>query len=73
MDIKEIRQKTEKELQALVAELREKLRGLRFEASAEAVKNVREIREMKKTVARALTEIKARPKNAAPAAAKTAN
>ena len=41
-------------------ELREKLRVLRFEDSADAVKNVREIREMKKTIARALTELKTR-------------
>ena len=60
MDIKEIKQKSDKELTAMDRELREKLRVLRFEDSADAVKNVREIREMKKTIARALTELKTR-------------
>jgi len=60
MDIKEIRQKSDKELETLGRELGEKLRVLRFEDSADAVKNVREIRETKKTIARALTERKAR-------------
>jgi ribosomal protein L29 len=60
MDIKELKQKTDKELASLEREMREKLLVLRFEDSAEAVKNVREIRDMKKTIARALTEIKSR-------------
>ena len=60
MEIKEIKQKSDKELLALDRELREKLLVLRFEDAAGAVKNVREIREIKKTIARALTEIKAR-------------
>ncbi len=60
MDIKELKQKSDKELVSLDRELREKLRVLRFEDSADAVKNVREIREMKKTIARALTELKMR-------------
>jgi len=57
MDIKELRQKTDKELAELVASLREQLRHFRFEVSAEAVKDVRDIREAKKTLARALTVV----------------
>jgi ribosomal protein L29 len=75
MDIKELKQKTDKELVSLERELREKLLVLRFEDSTEAVKNVREIREIKKTIARALTEIKTRSlsaaKSALPAKAKS--
>ena len=55
MDIKELRQKTDKELTELVATLREQLRNFRFEVAADAMKDVRDIREAKKTVARALT------------------
>jgi|GEM_PF-689405 ribosomal protein L29 len=73
MDNKELKQKSDKELLALNKELREKLRVLRFETSAEAVKDVREIREAKKTIARSLTELKVRAsaaKKAPPAKAK---
>lgn len=55
MDTKELRQKSEKELVELVAALREKLRSLTFDVAADALKDVREIREAKKTLARALT------------------
>ena len=55
MDIKELQQKSDKELVELVQSLRERLRVLRFEASTDSVKNVREIRDAKKTVARVLT------------------
>lgn len=55
MDIKELRQKTDKELTELVADLREQLRHFRFEVAADSVKDVRDIREAKKTIARALT------------------
>ena len=39
-------------------EKREKLRQLRFDLSAGKVKNVREIRQIKKDVARILTSLK---------------
>jgi ribosomal protein L29 len=55
MDTKELRQKSEKELVELVASLREKLRSFRFEIAADSLKDVREIRDAKKTLARALT------------------
>jgi ribosomal protein L29 len=67
MEIKELKQKTDKEILTLEREMREKLLVLRFEDSAEAVKNVREIREIKKTIARALTEIKSRALASKPA------
>jgi ribosomal protein L29 len=64
MDIKELRQKTEKELVELAASLREQLRHFRFEAAAEAIKDVRDIREAKKTLARTLAVIAGKAKDA---------
>ena len=55
MKAKEIRQKSKKELERLVLENREKLRQLKFDLSAGKVKNVREIRKIKKDIARILT------------------
>jgi large subunit ribosomal protein L29 len=55
MKAKELRQKPKNELQRLLQEDREKLRQLRFDLSAGKVKNVREIRKIKKDIARILT------------------
>jgi len=55
MKVKELRQKSKSELQRLLQEDREKLRQLRFDLSAGKVKNVREIRKIKKDIARILT------------------
>lgn len=57
MKAKELKQKSEKELQRLLQEDREKLRQLRFDLSAGKVKNVREIRKIKKDIARILTTL----------------
>ncbi|MFH1423931.1 MAG: 50S ribosomal protein L29 [Candidatus Nealsonbacteria bacterium] len=51
----EIRQKTKKELESMLLERREHLRRLRFDLASGKVKNVREIRELKKEIARVLT------------------
>ena len=64
MDIKELKQRSDKELNELVASLREKLRGFRFDVAADSLKDVREIRDAKKTLARALTIMTERAKNA---------
>ncbi|MEK7503828.1 MAG: 50S ribosomal protein L29 [Patescibacteria group bacterium] len=55
MKISEIRQKTKKELESMLRERRERLRNLRFDLASGKVKNVREIRELKKDIARVLT------------------
>jgi len=55
MKEKELKQKTKSELSKLLREDREKLRQLRFDLSAGKIKNVREIRKIKKDVARILT------------------
>lgn len=58
MKAKEIAKKNEKELQQLLKEKREKLRQLRFVLATGKVKNVREIRMLKKDIARILTILK---------------
>lgn len=58
MTIKELRQLTETELQKLLAESREKVREMRFRAARRELKNVREVREAKQTIARVLTLLK---------------
>jgi ribosomal protein L29 len=63
MDIKELRQKTDKELVELAASLREQLRSMGFDVAADALKDVREIRDAKKSLARILTIMTERAKN----------
>lgn len=55
MRIAELRQKSKSELQKLLQDSRERLRQLRFDLAAGKVKNVREIRQIKKDIARILT------------------
>lgn len=57
MKAKEITQKSKEELLQLAVESREKLRELRFKVANKQLKNVREIRAAKKTIARALTQL----------------
>lgn len=60
--VSELRQKSKEELQRLLIENRERLRGLKFDLASGKVKNVREIRMLKKDIAKILT-ILACPKN----------
>jgi large subunit ribosomal protein L29 len=55
MKIKEIEKKSEKELSRLLEEKRERLRQLRFTLATGKVKNFREIRSIKRDIARILT------------------
>lgn len=55
MKIKELRGKSEKELKKLLQETREKLRDCRFRVAQKQFKNVRELRNLKKTIGRILT------------------
>jgi large subunit ribosomal protein L29 len=55
MKISEVKQKSKKELQSLLSTRREKLRSLKFDLSSGKVKNVKEIRGIKKDIARILT------------------
>ena len=58
MRFSELRQKSKEEQKQILQDDREKLRQLRFDLSAGKVKNVREIRQIKKDVARILTMLK---------------
>jgi large subunit ribosomal protein L29 len=58
MKIKEVRQKTNKELRDNLVSLREKLRELRFNLVGGKVKNIREIHQTKKSIAKILTVLK---------------
>jgi len=58
MKINELKQKSKEEIKKTLEDDREKLRQLRFDLSAGKVKNVREIRNIKKEIARILTLLK---------------
>lgn len=55
MNIKELRKKKLEDLNKLLKTSREELRSLRFSISSEQEKNVRKIRDIKKTIAKILT------------------
>lgn len=58
MKIKEIREKNSEELKKLLNEKREAVRKSRFEIAAKQIKNIREMRNNKKDIARILTTLK---------------
>ncbi|MBU1036625.1 50S ribosomal protein L29 [Patescibacteria group bacterium] len=62
MEVKELKNKTEKELCQLLAQNREKYRSLRFSVSAKQLKNVKEIKTIKKLIARILTILRMKEK-----------
>ncbi len=53
--MKELKTKTTADLHKLLAQSREKLRELRFKDSNRQLKNIREIRQTRETVAQILT------------------
>jgi len=57
MKASELRQKPKEELQKLLSEKGERLRNLMFGLASGKVKNVREIRKIKKDIAKILTII----------------
>jgi len=65
MDFKELKSKTEHELHNLLRDWRDKLRELRFKDSNRQLKNVREIRNIKQSIARILTLLKTKKQTAA--------
>ena len=60
MDIKDIRTKTDTELRELLSEQRAHLEDLRFRASARELKNVHEIAQTRRFIARMLTALSER-------------
>ncbi|MEA2113710.1 MAG: 50S ribosomal protein L29 [Patescibacteria group bacterium] len=55
MKIKELRQKTEKELKDLLSENRLKLGRFKFDLASKKIKGVGQIKELRKDIARILT------------------
>ena len=55
MEATELRKKNKSELQKMLQELKEKQRLLKFNLTLGKVKNVREIRQIKKDIAKILT------------------
>ena len=62
MDYKELKNLSEKEWQKILGETREKLRDLKFKVASNQVKNIRELRQAKKTIARVLFLLKSLPR-----------
>lgn len=60
MKNKELRQKTSLELKKLLASTREQVRDLRFKVAAKQHKDVRNLRETKRLLARIMTILKER-------------
>lgn len=58
MKIRELRQKSEKELQDFLINSRNRTRELRFDLSGGKVKNIKEIHQTKKDIARTFTLLK---------------
>ena len=60
METKELTTKSPDELKKLLVEFREKLRELRFKDSNRQLKNIREIRKVRETIARIMTILNAK-------------
>ncbi|MEA3398862.1 MAG: 50S ribosomal protein L29 [Patescibacteria group bacterium] len=54
MELKELKKKNKAELHKVLNESRDKLRDLRFKDANKQLKNVREIRKIRQTIARVL-------------------
>jgi ribosomal protein L29 len=69
MELKELKQKKVNDLHRLLSESRDSLRELRFKDANKQLKNVREIRNLKKLISRILTLLNAGKKEFTGAAA----
>jgi ribosomal protein L29 len=63
MDYSELKKKSISELNKTIAEMRDKLRDLRFKDANKQLKDVREIREIRKIISRILTLINKQKNN----------
>ncbi|MCX6745025.1 MAG: 50S ribosomal protein L29 [Candidatus Parcubacteria bacterium] len=63
-ELKELKLKSVSDLQKLLNSSREKLRELRFKVSQSQLKNIREVRIYKKKIAKIITLINQKPKEA---------
>lgn len=64
MKAKDIKTKNEADLKKIISEQREAIRSFKFGESGSRTRNVRASRGMRKIIARALTELASRAKNA---------
>lgn len=64
MDMKELQQKNDKELVDLVNEKRMSLREIRFKGTGSGMRDTHAIRNSRREIARALTELNRRNKEA---------
>jgi ribosomal protein L29 len=64
-ELKELKLKSVNELHKMLASNREKLRDLRFKVSQNQLKNIREMREVKKRISKILTLINQKTKEKA--------
>lgn len=55
MELRELRKKSTSDLHKLLAESRDKLRDLRFKDANKQLKNIRQIRKLRTSIARVLT------------------
>jgi ribosomal protein L29 len=58
MKIRDLRQKSKEELSKLLSEKKNRLLNLRFDLSGGRAKNIKEVREAKKDIARIFTLLK---------------
>lgn len=58
LSLKEIKEKSASELHDLLKKCREEMRALRFSVAAKQEKNIRNLRTIKKNIARILTVLK---------------
>ena len=58
MKIREIKEMTAKQITEKLSELRAQVRDIRFKVASQQAKNVRELRNNKKTIARLLTVLR---------------
>lgn len=65
MEFKDLAKKEEKDLQQILQELRERKQEMKFKVANNQLKNIREIREVKKTIAKVLFLLNAKIKNSA--------
>ncbi len=67
MEFKELKKKNKGDLHKILAESRDKLRDLRFKDANKQLKNVREIRKIRKTIAQILILLNKQGEEKAPA------
>lgn len=63
MKIRELRSKSQEELNDMFGDMTQKLRELNFKLASDQLKNVREVRDLKKSIAQIKTLLKERNKD----------